>query len=122
MNNEHQNNAALCAAYRALRPQAEVWKVNDRVARSRPDIEICDYGQTWYLEGKQEKEVPTPGQAHMLLRLRVASRNRACVVTYLRDGRVLIAYDAETGPAVHTATSINDAALTIEFLIASRAS
>lgn len=121
MRTEHKSNALLAAAYRKLRPSADVFKVNDRVARSRPDLQITDLGQTWFIEAKRDGNTLTPGQVHELGRLRVASARRTIVAFYTKDNAVRLAYDAPTGPAVRLCGSIVEAARFLESLIASRA-
>lgn len=109
----------FCDAYRRRRPEALVEKINDRVARSRPDVNVTDYGQTWAIEFKRWDGELSPGQAHDLHKRFTASRGRVLVGWFAKDKSVR--FVLPSGALLHTAPSIPDAAAWLEATIAARA-
>jgi hypothetical protein len=66
MATESTMTSALLARWRKRHPKGIAWKFNDRVAHSRPDVQLINKGRVYFIEFKKQDGRLTPGQEREL--------------------------------------------------------
>jgi hypothetical protein len=84
---ESTRTAAFLKAWRLKYPDGGAWKINDRIARSRPDAVFFRQGRTTLVEFKLFGNDVTPGQAYELHAL-ARTHHRVFVVWFGPHGTI----------------------------------
>lgn len=88
---ESTRTSRLLSRLRQMHPLWEVWKVNDRVAKGRPDVTIVTATGVWFVEFKRcgptkdPRDLLTATQRHILNRLHALRSGRQVVVVGLHE-------------------------------------
>jgi hypothetical protein len=97
---ESQFTQSFHRRVRARFPKWVVKKFNDSSTSGLPDACITGLGRTLWVEYKVFPNRPTPLQLDTLTKLGAASHGRALIVTFQRDGCLLVMRPEDTVPAV----------------------